>query len=156
MTAPAPERFRQIGLRLDRNGRLWHQGEEVTHPRLRQALLRWLDLRDEDRRPVVRLDETRYAYIDVDDAHLLVTSARWDGDRIFVVLNDGSEEELAYASLRVGDGDALYCTVRGGRLEGRVTTPAYQVLAAGIDDDPDRPGSFVLRAAGGRFAIGHR
>lgn len=154
------EKFRQVGLRLDRNGRWWHQGEEITHPRLRQALLRWLDVRDDDRRPIVRLDETRYAYVDVDDAHLLVTSARWDGDGAFVLLNDGREEELAYDSLRVGDDDAVYCTARGGRLDARITTPAWAVLAERIEadgaDGPEGSDGFVLGARGRRFAIGHR
>ena len=39
------ERLRQIGLRIDAAGRLWHQGDEVTHAGLRRALLRWLDVR---------------------------------------------------------------------------------------------------------------
>src|SRR5262249_34555219 len=69
LTPEMIEKFRSIGLRLDRNGRFWHEGVEVTHPRLRQALLRWLDVRD-DGRDIVRLDAQRYAYIDVEDAHL--------------------------------------------------------------------------------------
>lgn len=95
------ERFRAIGLRLDRDGQFWHQGERVAHPRLRQALLRWLDVRD-DGRDLVRLDEQRYAYVDVDDAHLRVTAARWRDDRLWLWLDDGAEEELAYPTLTVG------------------------------------------------------
>lgn len=151
------ERLRQTGIRIDWAGRLWHEGAEITHPGLRQALLRWLDRRD-DGRPILRLDAQRYAYVDVEDADLLARSARWDGDQVWLTLNDGSEEELDYASLEIGAQDALYCAVRGGRLRARITTPAYQVLAQGIDAPEDaaqggEQASFVLRARGSVFPI---
>ena len=148
------ERFRQVGLRLDRAGRLWHQEREITHPRLRRAILRWLDRRENDGRPIVRMDEQRYAYIEVEDAELIVTSARWDGNRAVIAVNDGSEEELAYASLEVGPDDALYCAVRNGKLRARIATSAYYVLAERIDERED--GGFDLCAAGERFPIRRR
>jgi hypothetical protein len=77
----------------------WHQGTSVTHARLRQALLRWLDVLP-DGRNIVRLDAKRYAYVDVEDAHLRARSAHWSGDRCFILWDDDSESELDYASLR--------------------------------------------------------
>ena len=152
---PTPEmieRLRQTGIRLDREGRFWHEGAVVTHRGFQRALLRWLDRLD-DGRPILRLDEKRYAYVDVDDAELLALSARWQGDRALLTLNDENEEELDYASLEVDADNALYCRVRGGRLTARITTPAYYVLAERIDESPD---GFVLRAAGATHRIGHR
>lgn len=146
------ERLRQTGIRLDREGRLWHEGREIEHAGLRRALLRWLD-RNEDGRTILRLDERRYAYIDVEDADLLVLSARWGGDRAWLRLNDGSDEELDYDSLAIGAGDALYCRVRGGRLTARVTTPAYYVLAERIRPADAGDCSFVLDARGAVFPI---
>jgi hypothetical protein len=143
------EKFRTIGLRLDRAGTLWHQDAAVTHPRLRQAILRWLDVRA-DGRDIVRLDETRYAYVDVEDAHLRATSARWDGDRVILHLDDDTEEELDYATLSLGAGNAVYCRVRGGRLRGRLTTAAHQALAPRIVEDSE---GFALDAAGKRWPI---
>jgi hypothetical protein len=149
LTPEMIEKLRSIGLRLDRNGRFWHEGAEVTHPRLRQALLRWLDVRD-DGRDIVRLDEQRYAYVEIEDAHLRAVSARWDGDRVWLVLDDGAEEELAYDTLATGADDALYCRVRGGKLRARLSTAAYQALAERIEEVP---GGYALRAAGGLHAI---
>lgn len=149
LTPEMIERLRQTGIRLDREGRFWHEGAVVTHRGFQLALLRWLDRLD-DGRSILRLDEKRYAYIDVEDAELLALSARWDGDRVLLTLNDESEEELAYDSLSVGAGDALYCRVRGGRLTARITTPAYYVLAERIEDGPT---GFSLRAAGGTHPI---
>ncbi len=147
------ERWRRTGLRLDREGRLWHEGSQVTHPRLRRAILSWLD-RDPDGHTVIRLGPERHAEIEIEDTELLATSARWSGDRALLHLNDGSEEELRYHSLVVGDDHALYCRVRGGRLEARLTTPAYYVIADRIAETAD--GEFVLAAAGATHLLGRR
>lgn len=152
---PTPEmieRLRQTGIRLDREGRFWHEGAVVTHRGFQLALRRWLD-RLEDGRPILRLDEKRYAYVDVEDADLLALAARWDGDRALLTLNDDSEQELDYASLAVDTDNALYCRVRGGKLTARITTPAYYVLAEKISERPD---GFVLLAAGGEHPIRSR
>lgn len=152
LTPEMIERFRRTGIRLDRSGRFWHEGEQITHPGLRSALLRWLD-RLPDGRHILRLDAKRYAYIEVDDAPLLVTSARWQGHRVFVTLNDGSTEELRYDSLVNDDDHALYCKVRGGKLDARLTTPAFYAVAEGMVEVAD---GFALRAAGGQFPINRR
>ncbi|MDX2093172.1 MAG: hypothetical protein SFX73_35340 [Kofleriaceae bacterium] len=142
------EQMRAIGLRLDRSGRFWHQGTTVTHPRLRQALLRWLDVRD-DGRDIVRLDDKRHAYVDIEDAHLRALSARWDGDRCTITWDDEQDEELAYDSLRAGDDHALYARARV-RLRGRIAGPAYHAVAEHIVEDGD---GFSLEAAGQRWPI---
>lgn len=142
------EQMRAIGLRLDRSGTFWHQGTTVTHPRLRQALLRWLDVRD-DGRDIVRLDDKRYAYVEVEDAHLRALSARWDGDRCTITWDDDQDEELAYDSLRQGEDNALYVRARG-RLRGRIAGPAYHAVAEHIVEDGE---SFSLVAAGRRWPI---
>jgi len=148
LTPELLEKMRAIGLSLDRSGTFWHGGTAVTHPRLRRALLRWLDVRD-DGRDIIRLDERRYAYVDVEDAHLRALSARWDGDRCRILWDDEQEEELAYATLRQAPDNALYTTARG-RLRGRIAGPAYHAIAERIVETPD---GFALDAAGARWPI---
>jgi hypothetical protein len=143
------ERMRAIGLRLDRAGRIWHDDVEVTHPRLRQALLRWLDVRA-DGRDIVRLDAQRYAYVDIEDAHLRAVSARWDGDRCRVTWDDGAEEELDYAHLREAPDHALYTTARAGALRGRIGGAAHQTVTERVEANG---GGFTLRAAGAAWPI---
>jgi hypothetical protein len=175
LTPEQIERMRAIGLTLDRAGTFWHDGSAVTHPRLRQALLRWLDVLD-DGRDVVRLDDKRYAYVDVADAHLRARSARWESapgaadeggrgggggdrvgagspinDRCLVLWDDDVEEELAYATLRIAADQAFYAGARGGRLRGRIAGPAHHAVAERIVEEPD--GSFALAAAGRRWPI---
>lgn len=142
------EKMRAIGLRLDRAGMFWHEGSPVTHARLRQALLRWLDVR-EDGRDIIRLDCKRYAYVDIEDAHLRATSARWDGDRICVLWDDGREDELDYGSLCQAPDNALYARVRG-KLRGRIAGPAYHAVAERIGESGD---GFELHAAGRAWPI---
>jgi hypothetical protein len=153
MTEAMIEQLRAIGLRLDRSGTFWHEGTAVTHPRLRQALLRWLDVR-EDGRDIVRLDELRYAYIEIEDAHLRARSARWAGDRCFVLWDDAREAELDYGSLRQAADHALYVRVRD-RLRGRIAGPAYHAVAERIIELPPPGDGFALDAAGARWPIGN-
>ncbi|HUJ59580.1 MAG TPA: hypothetical protein VLX92_13835 [Kofleriaceae bacterium] len=147
LTPELVEKMRAIGLRLDRSGTFWHQGSPVTHARLRQALLRWLDVLP-DGRDIVRLDDRRYAYVEIDDAHLRARSAVWRGDRCFVLWDDDREDELDYASLRQAPDHALYATVRG-RLRGRIAGPAYHAITERV---VERDG-FALDAAGRRWPI---
>lgn len=149
------ERLRQSGLRLDREGRWWHEGEAVEHPGLVRALHRWLD-RLADGRYVVRFTAEAFAYVEVEDAPRLVRSLRREGTgaeaRVFLYLSDEREEELPYATLRVGAGGALYCRLRGG-LEARFTRPAHYLLGEMIEESGS---GFVLAAAGARWPVGTR
>jgi hypothetical protein len=141
------EKMRAIGLRLDRAGTFWQEGAAVTHDRLRQALLRWLDVRD-DGRDIIRLDAQRYAYVEVEDAHLRARSARWDGDRCLILWDDDRELELDYGSLRQAEDHALYARI--GPLRGRIAGPAYHAVAEHIIEVP---GGFALAAAAQRWPI---
>jgi hypothetical protein len=132
------EKLRQSGIRLDAEGRFWHEGHEVTHHGLRAAFFRWLD-RNPDGRYVLRLDEKRFVYLDVDDAPFLVRSLRWDGERAVAVLSDGSEETLDLATVALKKGVA-YATVKG-RFEARLSTAAWTTLGERI---VERDGSYWL------------
>lgn len=148
LTPELLEKMRAIGLRLDKAGTFWQGGTPVTHQRLRQALLRWLDVRD-DGRDIIRLDDKRYAYVDIDDAHLRAMSARWDGDRCFVLWDDDQEEELDYASLRQAPDHAFYARARG-KLRGRIAGAAHHAIAERVVEQGE---GFALRAAGSQWPI---
>jgi uncharacterized protein len=136
---------RRSGIRVDREGRFWHEGQPVQHEGLRRALLRWLDrLPPPDARYILRLDAARFAYLDVEDTPLVASSLRWQGDRALLGLSDGSEEALDPAGLTVDGAGTLRCRVRGGRLEARLGSSAAAALAERIEGTPDGP---VLRLA---------
>ena len=149
---PAPdaafiEKLRQSGIRVDREGRFIHEGAEVTHEGLKRALFRWLDrLPPPDGRYVLRLDERRFAYLDVDDTPLVARAARVAGGAVYLALSDGSEEQLDPATLSVDAAGVLRAWVRGGRLEARLASSALAAIADLLVDDGGRP---ALRLADG-------
>jgi hypothetical protein len=131
-------KLRQSGIRLDRDGRFWHEGGEVTHAGLRAAFYRWLD-RNPDGRWVLRLDERRFVYLDVEDAPFVVRSLRWEDERAIARLSDGTEEPLSCATLRLGGGTAYVGVARGGgRFEARFSTAAWNVLAERLVEEGGR------------------
>jgi hypothetical protein len=133
------ERLRRSGIRIDREGHFIHEGEPVRHEGLRSALFRWLDRLD-DGRYVLRLDERRFAYIDVDDTPLVVRALRIDGGgAVTLQLSDGGAEPLDAATLTVDEQGVLRCWVRGGRIEARLATSAAAVLADRITETSQGP-----------------
>jgi hypothetical protein len=147
------ERIRRSGIRIDREGRFVHEGAEVLHEGLRRALFRWLD-EEPDGRVVLRLDERRFAYVDVDDTPLVVRAARLDGtgegERVLLALTDGSEEALDPATITVDGEGILRARVRGGRLWARLGTAAVAALAERLSEEGGRP---ALSLAGRRLPL---
>jgi hypothetical protein len=110
---------------------LWHEGEVVRHQGLRDAIFRWLD-READGRYVLRLDEKRFAYLEVADTPLVARAMRWEGERGFLSLSDGSEEPLDRATITVDDAGLVRCLVRG-KIQVRLSNSAAAVLAEKLD-----------------------
>jgi hypothetical protein len=161
---PAPdaawlEKLRQSGIRVDREGRFIHEGEAVTHEGLKAALFRWLDRLPPDdpaargRRYVLRLDERRFAYLDVEDTPLVARAARADGAAIVLSLSDGSEEPLDPETLTVDGEGVLRALVRGGRIEARLASSAAAALADRLGEIDGRP---TLTLAGRRYPLAAR
>ncbi len=148
------EKLRTSGIRIDREGRFEHEGEPFAHEGMRQALYRWLDrLPSPDGRYVLRLDERRFAYVDVEDTPLVATSARIVDGQALLALTDGSEQPLDVGSLTVDAAGVLRAFVRGGKLEARLATSATAALADVIGGTPDRP---TLTLSGRCFEIPRR
>jgi hypothetical protein len=133
------ENLRRSGIRVDAEGRFIHEGEPVLHEGLRRALFRWLD-RLPDGQYILRLDDKRYAFIDVDDTPLVVGALRFtEDDRVTLALSDGAAEDLDAAMLTIDQVGTLRCTVRGGRLEARLSTSAAATLSDRISETPAGP-----------------
>ena len=134
------ERVRRSGITVDRNGRFVHEGQEVRHEGLRQALFRWLDrLPPPDDRYILRLDGERFAYLTVEDTPLVATSARLDGDTVWLGLTDGSEAALDPTALTLDQAGVLRCRVRQGRIEARLGPAAASLLAERIGNTGQGP-----------------
>jgi len=102
---------------------------------------------------VLRLDDRRFAYVDVDDTPLVVRALRVDDDGVRLELSDGADEPLDPATLTIDGDGILRCQVRGGRLEARLATSAAVALADHLCETPDGP---ALRVGGRAVAISPR
>ncbi len=130
---PAPAgRSRESTIRLDGSGIFWHDGQRVDRASMRRAFFGWIRRHPDDGRYILS-NGYDWTYLTVDDVPLFVDAVRLsesnDGPEAILVLSDGSEERLEPKSLRVGQRDALYVSVREGQLEARFMPSSQNALA---------------------------
>ena len=113
-----------------------------------RAFFRWLD-RLPDERYILRLDEKRYAYLEVEDTPLVARSARVEGDRVLLQLSDETEEQLDPRTLRRRGAD-LICAARGGRLPCRLAPQAVYALGDCLRDEG---GTMLLALGDERYVL---
>jgi hypothetical protein len=165
---PAPEgRSRESTIRLDAEGRFWHEGRRVDHAGLAAALHDWIGRHPDDGRYILS-NGYDWTYFTVDDAPYVVRTLRIEPERIVLVLSDGTEEVWDPEATRVGPDAALYAPVkreaRGGPYEAKFSQhaqaslePVLLVGEGGSSGDCDEPavriGSRVhlIAAKGARF-----
>ena len=146
------EQRREIGLRLDGEGRFWHQDTIIENPKLVRALHRWITRNPEDGRYVVS-NGYDWVYLHVDDVPFFVRSIAIEpGGRITLKLSDESEEPLDPDTVRVGEGGAVYVKVRGGDFEAKFTRHAQTSLAPALVEQAD--GTVALRVGGRLVPVG--
>lgn len=138
---PAPEgRSRESTIRLDSEGRFFHDGALVEHAGLAAALHSWISRHSDDGRYILT-NGYDWTYFTVDDAPYFVRAVRETDDGLALVLSDGTEELWDVARTRVGDGGALYATVkagaRGGPFDAKFSRHAQASLAPYLVDGED-------------------
>jgi hypothetical protein len=131
--SPAPEgRSRESTLRLDAQGRFWHEGVPVVHPGLAAALHRWIARHPDDGRYILT-NGYDWTYFTVDDAPYFVRTLRVDPQQIALLLSDGTEEAWEPESSRIGADGAVYATTKrsapGGPYQAKFTRHAQSSLA---------------------------
>jgi hypothetical protein len=109
---PAPEgRSRESTIRLDAEGRFWHDGALVDHLKLAAAMHGWVSRHPDDGRFILT-NGYDWTYFTVEDAPFFIRSARVEDGGVRLALSDGTEEAWDPARTRVGAGDALYTVVK--------------------------------------------
>ncbi len=129
---PAPEgRSRESTLRLDREGRFWHDGRRVEHAGVLAALRSWIARHPDDGRYILT-NGYDWTYFVVDDAPFFVEALRIEPAGVILRLYDGTEEPWEPESTRIGDDGALYAVVkrdaRGGPFEAKFSRHAQASL----------------------------
>ena len=147
MATPPPD-WKLPDLRIDRDGDWYDEGVQVTHPGI-LANLRSNLKKDADGYFI----QTRVRIpVNVDDAPWAVARIERRGEALHAVLNDGSEERIDPASIRLGRGDAPYCLVKNGAFEARFSRAAtFQLLA--LADYDEASGRGALRLGGREYPL---
>ena len=134
---------RETDIRIDAEGRFWHEGTPVTHERLARALASWIDVDPESGRYILK-NALQWCFIRVDDAPIVVRSAAASEGAFELSLSDGTTETLDPGTL-VLRGDIPYCRVRGGKLPARFSPQAAFVL---LERVVERDGAPFLQLGG--------
>jgi uncharacterized protein len=129
----APDgRTRESTIRLDAQGRFWHDGAPMQHRRMVEGFHQWIRRHPDNGRYVLS-NGYDWTYFAVDDAPYFVRRLRSESDRIVLTLSDGSEEPFDPSTARIGEDDALYAEVKrsapGGPYEAKFTRHAQTSLA---------------------------
>lgn len=152
---PAPDgASRESQLRLDRDGRFWHEGELVERPSLALALHRWLRRHPTDGRPILS-NGYDWCYVEVEDTTSFVQSVRppsTPSDPPTLLLRDGSEEPLDPSGVLIDDDGVFFARLGSDRGEARFGRHAQTELGAYLaDDEPAR-----LLVGGRAYPLGRR
>ncbi len=138
---PAPEgRSRESTIRLDGEGRFFHDDAPVEHPKLAAALHTWIARHPDDGRFILT-NGYDWTYFTVDDVPFFVRAVHEeDGDAI-LVLSDETREPLDPSTLRQNERGELYLRVKtdakGGPFDAKMTRFAQTQLAPFLEADGD-------------------
>ena len=136
------------GIRLDPEGRFWHDGEEVLHPAIARAWHRGLD-RAPDGRYLIRFGDD-WAFVTIDDAPVVVRRVLLAGDDVSLWLSNDDREPLRPETLNRSVEGVLYCRTRGdhrARFSRQAQADLGPVLA-------EERGRFLVRAFGTCWPVG--
>ena len=144
---PAPEgRSRESTLRIDAEGRFWHEGNLVEHPKLAQAMHGWISRHPDDHRYILT-NGYDWTYFTVDDAPYFVRSVRIGDGGVRLVLSDLTEEPWDPTASRIGADDALYTPVKTtsphGPFEAKFTRFAQSQLAPVLEETAGGMGASI-------------
>ena len=160
---PAPEgRSRESTIVLDAEGRFFHDGERVAHPKLEAAMHTWIARHPDDDRWILT-NGYDWTYLTVQGTPYFVRELRADPTGIVLVLSDGTEEPFDPTRTRVDTDDALVTQVKTnaphGPFEAKLSRHAQTSLAPWLEQDDQHDTWVVLgneRVRLGKQGVGVR
>src|SRR5262245_1832529 len=140
---------RESSIRLDAEGRFFHEGNRVEHPGLARAMASWISRHPDNGRWVLE-NGYDWCYVTIEEVPFWVKSARVDGDAIVGTLSDGSEERIEPRSLSVDEHGTIRCEVKANARKGpypaKLARHAQLALAERLHEEN---GEFVLSLPNG-------
>ena len=148
--------MKATGLWIDKEGRWFYQGEEITHRKTYLLFCRNLT-RDPSGQIILKVGPEQCP-VDVEDAPFVVRTIdaqRSDTgglQKILITLNDESSESLDPETLCIHSDHAPYCRVRDGMFEARFSTQAYQLLFPFIEHN-EKENRFFITIGGKEYNL---
>lgn len=137
------------GIRLDREGRWWHDDELIEHPKIIEAFNTGLQPTEDGRYKLVFGWD--WCFVQVEDAAYRVTGIDETDDGLLSVrLSDRSAERLDPGTLRLDDDGVLTCRVKSNRAKARFTRDAQFALGERLHEEHGVP---VLRVGDRDYPI---
>ncbi len=138
--------------KIDEKGRMYWQGKEVVHPRVKRYLL---TLMDRDHEGVWVRNGDHQVGVDMAGTPFYVEAIReeeHEGEtRLRIILNDGTEEFLDPFTIRIASDNKVYCSIKGGKFEALFTLSAYWQLMRHLIQEGE---AFYLQIGRRRFPLG--
>lgn len=133
MSTPRWHTREDSGMKIDRQGRWWHDDEPVEHPNIIEAFNRGLRVGDDGRYQLhfggdwcfVQVEDCGFTVVTVDEA---------EGERLSVRLSDRTAEWLDLASLALDDQGVLTVRVKEGKGRARFSREAQFQLAERFEE----------------------
>lgn len=139
---------RETTIRRDARGKWYQDGVALAHDGLSRSFDAWIERAPDGR---FCLDNAiNWAFVEIEGPPYSVRSASIADDRVTLQLSGDGVEELDPTTLRLGEDDALWCDVRGGRVPARFDNHAALALSEAFELEGDEA-RLVLGAS--RFAI---
>jgi hypothetical protein len=148
--------MKKTTLRIDREGRWFCQGEEITHRKTYLLYCKNLT-RDPSGQIILKVGREQCP-VEVEDAPFIVKtigaqrSATGGIQEITVTLNDESSERLDPETLRIHSDNAPYCRVREGMFAARFSTQAYQLLFPFVEHN-EKENRFFITIGGKEYNL---
>ena len=124
-------------IRIDKEGVWYYREQEMFRRDIVNYFYQHLK-RDTEGRYLIELEDER-CYLEIEDAPFIVRSVLNTKDEpkgtqaaLLVNLSDDSVEELDPRTIWIGEGNVLYCRVKGGSFKARFSRPGYYQLAERI------------------------
>ena len=144
MSTPDPSKWTLPRLTVNPEGEWLHEGQEITHPGILANFMR--SLRQDAAGYFIQAGPVRVP-VEVADVPFVVVRVEPVGSVLRLSVNDGTEEPLEPATLRLTAAGIPYCRIKGGQFEARLSRAAAYQLGRLIDYD-EATGAAVLTLGG--------
>lgn len=134
---------RDFRVKVERDGRWFSEYGEVTHPGVKRYFQRILDCDEsgyflDDGKVRVGVDVASYVFwVEA------LREREWRGKPwIWLVINDGTEEPLDPATVRILGDNSVECRIKGGKFPAKFTLSSYWQF---VENVVERDGRFFLK-----------